>query len=151
MILFLDTSALVKFFHEEEGTELVSELVNSQENDIWLFDLVRLEFLSALYRRFRNNEIDEKMLNVAIEGFEEELLNFKIEQLSQTIMQEAEDLLKKYGREYGLRTLDAMHIGCFSLISENDWFFVSSDENLCKIAEVCGFKTINPIKSKDFP
>lgn len=43
MILFFETSALVKFFHNEEGTDAVTELLNSQENEIWVSELVRLE------------------------------------------------------------------------------------------------------------
>jgi len=31
MNLFFDTSALVKFFHEEEGSESVIKLINSQD------------------------------------------------------------------------------------------------------------------------
>jgi len=49
MILFFDTSALVKFFHNENGTEAVTDLLNSQENKIWISELVNLEFLSALH------------------------------------------------------------------------------------------------------
>ena len=55
-------------------------------------------------------------------------------------------LLKKYGRTYGLKALDALHLGAFSLISEKDWSFVVADDNLCKVAEVIGFTTINPLK-----
>jgi predicted nucleic acid-binding protein len=146
MILFFDTSALVKFFHNEEGTEAVTELLNSQENEIWVSELVRLEFVSALHRRFRNREIDEKILNEAIEGFDVEITHFNMEPLSHVIVCEAEDLLKRYGKEYGLRTLDALHLGCFSLISESAWLFVSTDENLCKVAELMGTKVINPLK-----
>ena len=32
MNLFFDTSALVKFFHEEEGTEIVTKLVERSIN-----------------------------------------------------------------------------------------------------------------------
>lgn len=149
MILFFDTSALVKFFHNEDGTEAVTDLLNSQENKIWISELAKLEFLSALHRRFRNNEIDENILNEAIEGFEEELNRFNIEPLSHATVQEARDLLQKYGKEYGLRTLDALHLGCFNLISEDDWFFVSTDENLCKIVEYIGDKVINPVKKQE--
>ncbi|MBW1707291.1 MAG: hypothetical protein JRJ86_19380 [Deltaproteobacteria bacterium] len=42
--------------------------------------------------------------------------------------------------------LDALHLGGFSLISEKDWSFVVADNNLCKVAEVIGFTTINPLK-----
>lgn len=148
MNLFFDTSALVKYFHEEYGTKLVTELINSNDNKIWVLDLFRLEFISALYRRFRNREIDETMLSEAIEGFEETLAYFTIEPLGEIIMQEAENLLKNYGKEYGLRTLDALHLGCFNLISGEDWSFVSADENLCKVVEHIGFKIINPVKFK---
>lgn len=146
MILFFDTSALVKFFHNEEGTEAVTELLNSQENEIWVSELVRLEFVSALHRRVRNREIDEKILNEAIEGFDMEITHFNMEPLSHVIVREAEDLLKRYGKEYGLRTLDALHLGCFSLISGSAWLFVSTDENLCKVAELMGTKVINPLR-----
>lgn len=146
MILFFETSALVKFFHNEEGTDAVTELLNSQENKIWVSELVRLEFVSALHRRFRNKEIDEKILNEAIEGFEAEITRFNMEPLGHVIVREAEDLLKRYGKEHGLRTLDALHLGCFSLISENDWLFVSTDENLCKVSEHIGAKVINPLR-----
>jgi uncharacterized protein with PIN domain len=146
MILFIDTSALVKFFHNEEGTEAVTEMLSSQENEIWVSELVRLEFVSALHRRFRNGEIDEKILDEAIEGFEAEITRFNMEPLSHVIVREAEDLLKRYGKEYGLGTLDALHLGCFSLISESDWLFVSADENLCKAAELMGTKVTNPLR-----
>jgi len=146
MILFIDTSSLVKFFHNEEGTEAVTEMLSSQENEIWVSELVRLEFVSALHRRFRNGEIDEKILDEAIEGFEAEITRFNMEPLSHVIVREAEDLLKRYGKEYGLGTLDALHLGCFSLISESDWLFVSADENLCKAAELMGTKVTNPLR-----
>ena len=146
MILFFDTSSLVKFFHNEEGTEAVTELLNSQENEIWVSELARLEFVSALHRRFRNKEIDENILNEAIEGFEVEIARFNMEPLSHVIVREAEDLLKRHGKEHGLRTLDALHLGCFSLISESYWHFVSTDENFCKVAEHIGAKVINPLR-----
>lgn len=44
MKLFFDTSALIKFFHEEDGTQEVTRLITSEENEIslisgsdWLF------------------------------------------------------------------------------------------------------------------
>ena len=103
MILFFDTSALAKFFHNEEGTEAVTDLLNSQENEPWILELATLEFISVLHRRFRGKEINEKSL------------------------------------------LDALHLGCFSLVSESDWLFVSADENLCKVAEYIGARVFNPL------
>ncbi|NIM10800.1 MAG: PIN domain-containing protein [Candidatus Aminicenantes bacterium] len=145
MKLFFDTSALVKFFHEEEGTQKVTELINSEENEIWILEIASLEFLSALFRRFRNNEINEEELEVAISSFEEQIDSFNVEPLGNATIKEAKSLLKKYGKVHGLRTLDAFHLGAFNLVCEEDWYFVTSDSNLYQILEEIGFKTINPL------
>ena len=73
MNLFLDTSALVKFFHFERGSNTVSDMIESSENQIWVLDLVRAEFSSALHRRYRNKEIGQSQLETALGGFDEQL------------------------------------------------------------------------------
>ena len=57
MNLFFDTSALVKFFHEEDGTDRVTMWITSPDNEIWVSEIAHLEFISVVYRRFRNGEI----------------------------------------------------------------------------------------------
>jgi uncharacterized protein with PIN domain len=52
MNFFFDTSALVKFFHVEAGTELVTQIMEHSSSEIWISELARIEFISALYRRF---------------------------------------------------------------------------------------------------
>ena len=49
MNYFFDTSALVKFFHEEAGTELVTQLINEPENEVWISELTIVEFLSVMF------------------------------------------------------------------------------------------------------
>ena len=146
MNLFFDTSALVKFFHEEEGTDIVTELILDRNNEVWISELGRLEFVSAVFRRFRNKELDEEQLNSAVNSFEDQIAGFNIEPLGHAVLEEAELFIKNYGRTHGLKAVDALHLGTFSLISEKDWSFVVADDNLCKVAEVIGFTTINPLK-----
>jgi len=148
MILFFDTSALVKFFHEEKGSEAVTRLIVSEENEIWISELTRIEFLSAIFRRFRNKEINDEQLKEVLRGFEEQIAFFNIEPLGQAILREAEVLLVRYGKTRRLRALDAFQLGTFSLISENNWVFVATDDTLCEIARDVGFETINPLKEK---
>ena len=146
MNLFFDTSALVKFFHEEEGTDIVTDLILEQNNEVWISELGRLEFVSAVFRRFRNRELDEGQLNTAVYSFENQIAVFNVEPLGHTVLEQAEFFIKKYGRTYGLKALDALHLGAFSLISEKDWSFVVADDNLSNVAEAIGFTTINPLK-----
>ena len=72
MILFADTSALVKFFHREEGTNVVVSIISDLDNEVWVSELARLEFICALHRRLRMNEINEDDLNKALDGFYKE-------------------------------------------------------------------------------
>lgn len=46
MILFFDTSALVKVFHEEKGSEVVTSLIKAKDNEVWISELGRIEFLA---------------------------------------------------------------------------------------------------------
>jgi predicted nucleic acid-binding protein len=147
MNLFFDTSALVKFFHEEEGTETVTDLILDRNNHVWILELATLEFKSSVFRRFRNREITEEQLEQALTSFDNQLADFNVESLGRAVLDEADSLLKEYGKTHGLRTLDALHLGTFSLISEeHDWFFVASDNNLCDITKAIGFEVINPLE-----
>lgn len=146
MNLFFDTSALVKFFHEEAGTETVSKLILDSNNNIWVLELARLEFLSAVFRRFRTKELDEDRLNTAMDSFEKQAETWNVEPLGRAVLEEAATLMKNHARKHGLKALDAIHLGAFSLISEADWAFVAADDSLCGVAEVIGHTTINPDK-----
>jgi len=142
--LFFDTSALVKYFHLEEGSEKVVLLIQDSNNKVWISGLARIEFISALLKKYRTRVIDSDQLDLAIAGFEVEYTSFNVEPLSSSVGREAEKLLQKYGKSNGLRTLDALHLGGFSLIVDQNWVFVSADEILCHIAQLEGFKVINP-------
>jgi predicted nucleic acid-binding protein len=54
---FLDTSALIKLYHEEEGTEVVDNLVSQNQPVIVISDLSGLEMVSAMSRKVRAQEI----------------------------------------------------------------------------------------------
>ena len=145
MNCYFDTSALAKLFFQEEGTDVVTGLVLDQSNVIWILDLARVEFYSALYRRYRAGELNEEILQIALNGFEKQLKRFRIEPMTSALINEASVLLQRYGRNKGLRTLDALQLGGFSLIAENnDWCFVSADHTLCKVAQLAGYVAINP-------
>jgi predicted nucleic acid-binding protein len=149
MKFFFDTSALVKFFYVEDGTDIVTQIIQHSASEIWISDLARLEFSSALYRRYRNKLLDDIKLHTAISYFDQQLSSFNIEPLNQLVIDEARLLLKKYGKENGLRTLDSLHLGTYSLISEQGWCFVTSDRVLANVANLAGFLSLDPQQTTD--
>lgn len=63
MRYFLDTSALVKIYHRESGSDIVLSIYNG-DNVVFISELSRIEFISTIYRRFRNKEINKRVLKV---------------------------------------------------------------------------------------
>lgn len=88
MILFFDTSAMVKFFHREEGTDVVVSIIADPNNEIWVSELARLEFICALHRRLRMNELNEDELNKALDGFYKEYSKFKKKLVGRYLMRQ---------------------------------------------------------------
>ena len=114
MNCYLDTSALAKLFFQEEGTDVVTRLVLDPTNVVWILDLARIEFRSALFRRYRTGELNDAKLKIALDGFEKQLTSFRIEPMTSVLINEAEVLLQRYGRNEGLRALDALQLGGFT-------------------------------------
>lgn len=150
MNLFFDTSALVKFFHEEIGTEPVTQLINNSRNEIWISELTIVEFLSVMYRLYREGKIVDDELEEAINGFEEECHRFVVVPLNIVIIEEAKDLLSRFGKNFSLRTLDALQLASCNLVYEDDedWAVVSSDSRLIRVVRDIGMNIINPEESK---
>jgi predicted nucleic acid-binding protein len=142
--LFFDTSALVKYFHDEPGSRDVRAMVDEPRNTTWLLDLASTEFQCSLYRRLRNHELSEADARAAIAGFEERIADFSVEPLTAAVLAEARQLMRRWGRSLPLRTLDALHLAAYSLISESTWRFVVADLQLAASARTMGFHVIVP-------
>lgn len=143
MRLYLDTSSLVKLFHTEPGSQLVSELVSDQKNSLWILDLAKVEYHCQLYRKIRNREITEDDVKSLSEDFDLVVRSFHLEMLSSAIVDEAMLLLNRLGRTNGLRTLDALHLAAFCALAEGeDWRFVTSDKHLFTCACELGYAGI---------
>jgi len=146
MKLFFDTSALVKYFHEEPGSQRITALIETTDHERWVSELARVEFLSALCRRFRNGELSDDELNAASRGFDDELASFMVEPMGHSVIAEAEVLMQRFGKAHGLRALDALHLATFNLIAEQDWRYVVADSALCNVVRRLGFEAVNPLE-----
>ncbi len=142
MILYFDTSALVKLFNNEAGSEEVKQLVNNPVNEVCVLELAHIELLSAVYRRFRSGQILPEHLNAIQQAIDEQFEWFKVLPISPEIVTSARELLLQFGKNFGLRTLDAMHIAGWRLFSEKHWVFITSDKNQHKVVEMLDQKAL---------
>ena len=146
MKLFIDTSALVKFYHEEEGTASITAMILDCSGDIYISELAKLEILSSFCRRFRSKEIEEDAYQEAVEAFREDLQRYKLVPLSFPVLKKAELILLDLAPTTGLRTLDALHLATYVLDSTLNSLFVASDKILLKAAEALGANTYCPCR-----
>jgi len=98
MNLFFDTSALIKYFHREEGTDTVIALIQEKAHHTYILEIARIEMLSAVFRRYRNHEISDAQLDIVSKGIEKELLQFTIEPLDTLVLQESLQLMEEFGK-----------------------------------------------------
>ncbi len=81
MNLFFDTSALVKLFHREEGSNAAVALLEEAGSSVIVSELARLEFVTSMHRKVRNREIPEPQFEEAMAGFDEAWPTFRVEPL----------------------------------------------------------------------
>lgn len=127
MNLFFDTSALVKYFHLEAGTAQVVSLMDDPANEIWVSDLARIEFISALYRKCRRGDIDDMQLQETLSTFDLEWGQMNRQPISEAVIEQADQLMRQKAKQYGLRALDAIQLASFKLLAEDNWSFVVAD------------------------
>lgn len=129
MKAFLDTSSLIKLYHHEEGPDFVMEALSNDVEEILLSELAVLEFRSALWKKIREKEIDEKVAIEVIQCFQKDSDNFQWILLQSDIVESASILLKKYGG-HGFRTLDSLQLATALTLREEKCIFLTSDKLL---------------------
>ena len=139
---FFDTSALVKLYHEESGDITVLPIYYG-ENEIFISELSRIEFVSATHKKLRNKEINTNILRITIDRFISDYDDrFHVIPLSSSLVAMAFDLITKYGRTKHLITLDAIQIASFLAIADNDTIFVCADDRLNNFVNQMSFNTL---------
>lgn len=141
--LFFDTSALVKRYYEESGTETVDSLVESEDRKVVLTTIAVIETVSAFRRKYNRNDIPEAVLDQLLSSFfDEALADFLIVPTEEIRFEHSLDLIL----EDDLRTLDSLQLSAALAVDEQvaDFAFVCADRELVSVAESKGLETINP-------
>jgi len=129
MKAFLDTSSLIKLYHEEKGSDFIMKVLSKDIKKIFLSELAILEFRSALWKKVREKEIEEQAAIEVSKFFQNDFDNFQWIMLQSDIVASASQLLMKYGRS-GLRTLDSLQLATALTLRDEECVFLTSDKLL---------------------
>jgi uncharacterized protein len=147
---FFDTSALVKRYITEIGSNWVRSLTDPQSgNRIILARITWIEMLSAYSRLKRECTLDETDFNIALQAFEYDWnTQYQIVEFDKELAEQAGELVKKYPlRAYdSVQLASALKIYRIHIHSAHDLFvFVSSDDRLLTVAKSENMIVENPL------
>ena len=145
-ILFFDTSALVKRYHKEKGTDVVDAAFN-QKGMKAISDISVIEFFSAFAKKVRTGEISKDDFQVTIKEFAEDVLlgTIQLEQFGENEKKVATTLIEEYGLSKNLRTLYSIQMAVMrKLGSANIDYVYCADQSFISILKQEGFHVTNP-------
>lgn len=143
MQYFFDTSAIVKIYHEEDGSEIVLPLYNENDNSIMISEVSKVEFLSTIHKKFRNKEIDLETVEALKNRFLFDSSNkFIVIPIVSSIVSTALDLIISHGKSNSLFSLDALQAATLSITSDNTAIFVCADKKLTSFVKNLGYEIL---------
>lgn len=143
MKYYFDTSALLKIYHSESGTLDVLGIYENTENRVLISELSCTEFLSTVYRKYREKEITADTRDAVVAKFQDDTdSRYEILRFTSLVTDEAERLIRRFADENSLKTLDSIQFAFFCLYCENDTVFVCSDRKLSKLVSHEGFRVL---------
>jgi predicted nucleic acid-binding protein len=145
-LYYFDTSAVVKLYIREPGTDRILRLASRQaDNRMAVLSLTAVEFRSAIRKRERSGDIDPDGAGRTIAKFEHHL---ETRFLRQTLNESVVDMALVLIDRYPLRAYDALQLaGCLALravAGGDDPLFVCADQALLDAAQSEGLSIMDP-------
>lgn len=140
MILFCDTSALVKLYIREE----FSDTVHAKANEAMAIAVSRVswaETMAALARRVRDRPVDAEVIEAVRANLRTDWSSFAIVEVTQSLV----ELAGEYADAFALRGYDSVQLATARILQEatNEAFcFACFDTRLQKSASVLGMQTL---------
>ncbi|KXK30164.1 MAG: hypothetical protein UZ01_01637 [Candidatus Brocadia sinica] len=144
-MIYLDTSALVKKYVAEEGSENLVTIM--QSSVIATSRPTYPEILSTFVRRFRVGDITNNKLKEMLKDFESDWDCFTILDIHEELLPIIKHLIEKHY----LRGADSIHLSSALWLKDtinDEVAFVASDINLLNAASSENLNSINPVVYK---
>jgi uncharacterized protein len=139
MILYLDTSALVKRYFAEPYTDEIL-LLWRQATSIITSAVTYAETMAAFHRKKREAALDEAVIRPVVNGFHKDWEGFIRVEVTADLNHNIDRLVD----QYSLRGFDTIHLALSILVHERlagDLIFACFDQKLLLAAQSEGLKT----------
>lgn len=138
---FFDTSALVKRYHSEKGTENVDKIFNEEDRALIISSLSIIEIVSALNRKKEEKALSKEDLDIVLSRFfHDAIKEYVVVDLDGEHIKDSITLVLKRN----LRTLDSLQLAVALRLKELEIVFVCADQKLVSVASKEGLEALNP-------
>ncbi len=153
-LYFLDSSALVKRYFQEQGHEWIETLHDPHQNHVlYIAQTALVEVVASICRKAREQDMALEERNTIIDDFRRDVRSsYSVWVVDNALYIAAGDLC----RTHRLRAYDAIQLACAVAVREDalgvqppevewpDVIFISADRGLLTVALAEGFNIENP-------
>lgn len=150
---YLDSSALVKYYITETGTDWVRELIDARLEDQWQHSISTTllsvaEVTAAFHRRRRRGDITRELTAALVSRYlRDDRERWALIHADESVVNLATELTERHP----LRAYDAVHLATALILNHTllayalpALTFVSADDILCDVARAEGLPAENP-------
>jgi uncharacterized protein len=145
---FFDTSALVKHYHAETGTDAVDRVIHEAGAELLIARLTLVKTMSVFAMKVRTGELDAVEFARLRGLFATHVVRrrYQVFRLLNIHFDRARDLIANYGLGRQIRTLDSLQLSVALHLHEALPIdqFVCADKRLCEIAVLEGLAVLDP-------
>ena len=145
-VLFMDASALVKLYVEEDGTATVRAILNRRGGSLFTSEFVALEVLTAIRMALRNDSA--AVYSTALGQFKLDFPGmYNVVDVNADTRRLAFDLTTRH-RTTRARSMDLLHLATAMRLQSRhraqNVTMVTSDHEPADLAKLSGFRTFDP-------
>mgnify|MGYP001582306992 CR=1 FL=1 len=141
MSCFFDTSALIKRYIDEDGSDAVEEILGEQD-EIIVSPITKIECFSVIKRLLLEKAIIKKNYDLLSKEIAYDFKFFSIIDFSDILEKQALKLVDRYQ----LKPLDSIQLASCLLAKKEISYMVACDDKLIYSSKKEGLRIINPIK-----
>lgn len=141
-MLYLDTSALLKLYIRENGSEAIQAKISSQSHPLPVWEIQQAEFINALHLKIFWGEITADQAEAQIERFHDRRKRglYYFPELDRVALMHRFAQLSHETSWSGCRTMDILHVACALEISATG--FLSFDTRQISLASHAGLHVV---------
>lgn len=141
-MIYLDTSAFLKLYVREEGSEFVEQRIRLQDEPLPVADLLQAEFVNALRLKVYWEELDAPTVEHLITLFDDRVVRGQyfvatVDRIR--LLQDARDL-SDHTPSIGCRTLDILHVASALQLEPTE--FITFDSRQAEVARRAGLEVL---------